>query len=90
VETLPWLTEPADLYGRSVRIEVFGIIPARTRVVDSVVYFGDGAPERPYPGMPDPDTGADGYISDDNSRCGGGFLLLLLFFLFFSSCKKKK
>lgn len=63
-EDFPWVTAPAELFGHALRIEVYGILPTRTRVVDSVVFFGDGLPEAPWPGMPSELDGPD-FSEDD-------------------------
>lgn len=63
-EDFPWVSAPAELFGHALRIEVYGILPTRTRVVDSVVFFGDGLPEAPWPGMPSELDGPD-FSEDD-------------------------
>ncbi|KAJ9459122.1 hypothetical protein DIPPA_07976 [Diplonema papillatum] len=47
VDSFPWVSDPEQLHQHTVRIEVFAVMPARTKVVDSYVYFADdGGDER--------------------------------------------
>eukprot|EP01062_Namystynia_karyoxenos_P015412 TRINITY_DN15586_c0_g1_i2.p1 TRINITY_DN15586_c0_g1~~TRINITY_DN15586_c0_g1_i2.p1 ORF type:complete len:666 (+),score=99.32 TRINITY_DN15586_c0_g1_i2:63-2060(+) len=41
VDELPWVNRPEDLWGRSLRVEVIGVRPYRTTVVDTTVHYGD-------------------------------------------------
>jgi hypothetical protein len=47
VKAFPWVVKPRDLYGHTLRLEVVGVHPRRTRIVDSFIYFGDDHSEEP-------------------------------------------
>eukprot|EP01062_Namystynia_karyoxenos_P021301 TRINITY_DN18096_c0_g1_i1.p1 TRINITY_DN18096_c0_g1~~TRINITY_DN18096_c0_g1_i1.p1 ORF type:complete len:641 (+),score=163.96 TRINITY_DN18096_c0_g1_i1:79-1923(+) len=59
VDDLPWVRRPVDLYRHTLRVEVTGVSPQKSKVVDTLVYYGD---HLPIPGSYDD---GDGDSQDD-------------------------
>eukprot|EP01065_Artemidia_motanka_P027883 TRINITY_DN33080_c0_g1_i1.p1 TRINITY_DN33080_c0_g1~~TRINITY_DN33080_c0_g1_i1.p1 ORF type:complete len:570 (+),score=107.15 TRINITY_DN33080_c0_g1_i1:54-1712(+) len=47
VDDLQWVRKPSDLYKHTLRVEVTGVTPNKTKVVDTLVYYGDNLPIPP-------------------------------------------
>eukprot|EP00755_Sulcionema_specki_P037332 Sspe_Gene.108743::Locus_87860_Transcript_1_1_Confidence_1.000_Length_388::g.108743::m.108743 len=41
VDDLNWVSRPIDLYRHTLRIEVVGVHPVRTKVIDTLVFYGE-------------------------------------------------
>jgi hypothetical protein len=59
VDDIPWVSAPEALFMHTLRIEVYSTHPSRSKVVDSMVFFGDVVPgeeiaskSRPQPSAP--------------------------------------
>ena len=44
-EALDWVRNPIDLYLHTLHVEVHAVIPAKTKIVDTLVFFGDTPPD---------------------------------------------
>lgn len=62
-DDIPWVSAPESLFMHTLRIEVYATHPARSKVVDSMVFFGDVIPDesvgtlaasKPSPPLPPP------------------------------------